>query len=77
MPHRRIGRPPSPVTTNNRHQISCVVPAGIKRKLLAASAESGRTVAGEVARRLEDSFDRPKRLAEIREALRAVLKGGR
>lgn len=74
---RRVGRPPSPVTTNGRHQISCGVPACVKRQLLAASAESGRTLAAEVARRLEDSFDQPKRLAEIRAAMRAVLKGGR
>lgn len=52
----RRGRPIIPGEPGRRHQISCVVTGAAKLRLAAAAARSGRTLAGEVAHRLDQSF---------------------
>ena len=70
---RAAGRPPLP-PTRPRVQLSCVIPAHVKTKLLIAAKHNGVTVASEVATRLIVSFSKEQRLADIKEALRSVLE---
>jgi Arc-like DNA binding domain len=69
----RRGRPPKP-PNGTRVQISCVTSANMKRQLMRAAERNGRSIASEVAARLEWTFDMPRQYQEMQAALRAVLR---
>lgn len=68
--------------TRAEPQINIRIPAELKRRLEEAADAAGRTLTGEVVRRLDDSFssgsdpiaDLQRRLAEVEKQLAALRK---
>ena len=61
----RIGRPPNPPEPGKRSNLTTLVSAGLKSKLLAAADAQGRTQSQEAEARLEASFKTESLLPEI------------
>ena len=66
LPGRRPrGRPALPPEAGKRHPLGIRTTAELKKKIEAAAAESGRSIAQEIELRLERSFDQDTMLARV------------
>src|SRR4051794_16631558 len=67
QPRKRPGRPARELEPGERVPMSFRVRPELKRRMDAAAAESGRSVAQEIELRLERSFEREALLLEVLE----------
>lgn len=72
-----MGRPPKRVGERLAKNRTFRVRGELDTKLQTAADTSGRSVSEEIEYRLERSFDRSDRLAEVMEAARQVSGGGK